>query len=348
MRIGLIDADIMWGEHVSGRRYRNTKADIFPNLSLMKLSAYYKSEGHDVEWYNGIGEPYDMVFVSKVFSTTPTSREYIRSGMVYYGGTGFCIELENGKEVYREPQTFDESDRLIKFHQGYFISQLRPEVEHIMPDYSLYPTIQDTAYGFLTRGCPRGCKFCHVAPKEGKRSHKVADLSEWWNGQKHIVLCDPNILACSKRSLPGLLKQLADSKAWVDINQGLDARLLTPEIVAMLNEIKLSTIHFAWDDYKQKDAVLRGLKLFADGYKRPLAKSHSAQVFVLTNYDTTPEQDLERVYTLRDMGFEPYIMVYDKQHAAPFYKSLQRWVNMRAIFHRIDRFEDYDRSLAKE
>lgn len=63
---------------------------------------------------------------------------------------------------------------------------------------------------------------------------------------------------------------------------------------------------------------------------------------------TTREQDMERIYTLRDMGFEPYVMVYDKPHADAFYKSLQRWCNMRAIFHRIPRFEDYDKRKAKE
>lgn len=165
-------------------------------------------------------------------------------------------------------------------------------------------------------------------------------------GQKNIVLCDPNILAC--KDWKDLLQQLADSKAKVDINQGMDARMLTKEKVELLNKIKLSTIHFAWDDYKQKDAVLKGLKCFADNFRRKLDKGHFAQVFVLTNFDTTPEQDLERIYTLRDMGFEPYVMVYDKQHAAPFYKSLQRWVNMRAIFHKIPTFEEYDQKKAKE
>ena len=334
MKIGLIDADLMWRPKANGRRYGHQKADIFPNLALMKLSAAWKNNHADVEWYNPFSGTYDYVYIAKVFADTPICQEYINAKEIYFGGSGFSIFKHGNKELWREPDAYN------------YMSQLSDFVEHSYPDYSLYPTVKDTAFGFLTRGCPRGCGFCHVASKEGRKSVKVADLEEWWRGQKRITLLDPNILACPDWA--ELLGQLADSNAKVDINQGLDARLLNDEKAEALSRVKLSTIHFAWDDYKQKDAIVKGLETFAKHYPRKLEKGHQAQVFVLCNFDTTLQEDLERIYFLRDMNFEPYVMIYDKKNADPIYKSLQRWVNMRAIFHTIDKFEDYDRIKAKE
>jgi len=114
-------------------------------------------------------------------------------------------------------------------------------IEHIYPDYSLYG-ITDTAYGFLSRGCPRGCEFCHVAAKEGKCSYKVADLSEFWHGQKNIILCDPNVIACP--DWKELLQQLIDSKAIVNINQGIDIRIMTDEKAEMIKRIRVYNVHF--------------------------------------------------------------------------------------------------------
>lgn len=307
MRIGLIDVD----------------SKNFPNLALMKLSAYHKAQGDDVDWYEPFGEEYDLVYMSKVFSFTPDYDYYINAKEVIKGGTGYCITLKEGKEI------FDQSKN----------EPLPYDVEHIYPDYSLYPNYtKNTAYGFLTRGCPRGCDFCIVEKKEGRCSVKVADLSEFWRGQKNIILCDPNILAC--KDWKELLQQLIDSKAKVDFNQGLDIRLMTEEKAEMLNRIHIKEIHFAWDRYQDKDVILPKFKMYAEKAKLN-TKKHSAIVFTLVNFDTTIEQDLERIYTLRDLGYWAYVMIYDKEHCQPIYKRLQRWCNMRALFASTPRFEDY-------
>lgn len=308
MKIGLIDVD---GHN-------------FPNIPLMKISAYHKAKGDHVEWYDPMFSPHmDKVYVSKVFSFSPDFEYIIDADEVSYGGSGYCISPVNGKEV------FDKSKDI----------ELPPEIEHICPDYSLYG-ITDTAYGFLTRGCPRGCSFCHVEAKEGRRSYKVADLNEFWNGQKNIVLCDPNILAC--REWKDLLQQLIDSKAWVDFNQGLDIRLMTEEKAEMLKQIKTKELHFAWDRYQDKDKILPKFKLFKDITG---IRERDLVVYVLCNFDTTLEQDLERIYTLREMGYWAYVMLYDKEHIPKGHtlKKLQRWVNNRAVFATCPTFEEYQR-----
>lgn len=303
MRIGLIDCD----------------GGSFPNLALMKLSAFHKGCGDLVEWYIPFSERYDRVYISKVFSRSPDYDLVVNADEVIRGGTGYEIQIQRGKEVFVKAQ------------------DLPYEIEHIYPDYSLYG-ITDTAYGFLTRGCPRGCDFCHVAPKEGKVSIKVADLHEFWKGQKNIVLCDPNILAC--KDWRDLLEQVADSKANIDFNQGLDIRLMTREKIDALNKCKLKEIHFAWDKYSDKDVILPKLSLFSEfGKFKP--HSHNAIVYTLVNFDTTFEQDLERIYTLREMGYWAYVMIYDKEHCNKKYKDLQRWVNNRMIFAKCEKFEDY-------
>lgn len=313
MRIGLIDVD---GHN-------------FPNIALMKISAYYKNAGHEVEWYQAFSDRYDIVFVAKVFSFTTDWEMVINADTVIYGGTGYQIRTKNGVEYFDKYAGKGDI----------FWEELPQEIEMLYPDYSLYPNTKDTAYGFLTRGCPRGCAFCHVEAKEGKKSYKVANLSDFWNGQKNIVLCDPNILAC--KDWKPLLQQLIDSKAYVDFNQGLDIRMMTDEKAEMLSHIKIKEIHFAWDRYEDKDIILPKLKLFSEIKYKGKNPDHSAIVYVLVNFYTTIEQDLERIYTLREMGYWAYVMIYDKEHAAPIYKDIARWVNNRPIFARCLRFEDY-------
>jgi hypothetical protein len=299
VKVGLIDVD---GHN-------------FPNLALMKISAWHKAQGDDVEWCFPMSH-YDIVYQSKVFDNT------------------YSPDID----------WIPQSDKIIKGGTGYGLDNTLPyEIEHIYPDYSIYPEItRDTAYGFLTRGCPRGCKFCIVASKEGRRSYKVADLHEFWRGQKRIELLDPNILACKDH--PDLLSQLVDSRAWVNFNQGLDIRLTNEENIALINQVKVKQIHFAWDNADDD------LKPYFERYKALAThKPHGryGMVYCLTNFGSTMEENLYRIYTLRDLGYDPYVMIYDKPNAPKEIKQLQRWVNNKFIFKSCDKFEDYKKGISK-
>lgn len=216
MRVALIDVD---GHN-------------FPSLPLMKISAWHKRQGDSVEWYNPLTawqNPPDRVYMSKVFTFTPDYTHPVNAAEIIKGGTGY--NYPDGKP------------------------DLPTEIEHIYPDYRLYPALcKNTAYGFLTRGCPRGCDFCIVESKEGRQSRKVADLPEFWNGQKNIVLLDPNFFAC--REWKELSQQLIDSGAWVDFSQGCDIRIMTEEKISFLQQMKIKQIHFAWDRYEDKEIII--------------------------------------------------------------------------------------------
>jgi hypothetical protein len=302
MRIGLVDVD-------------NTD---FPNLVLMKLSAWHKSQGDsvtllkpdDVIKGQNLFQPWDKLIGACVFTKNMPIVEFLREQGADIAGIG----------------TDDKRE-------------LPSEIEHIYPDYDLYG-IEDTAYGFLSRGCPRGCPFCVVAGKEGKQSRKVADLPEWWHGQKKIMLCDPNLLACPERD--DLLEQLADSKADVDVNQGFDARLLTKKVIERMNKIKISVVHFAWDN--PKDEIVKEKLLLFNEHSKIQGKAAyvKKKVYCLTNYWSTFEQDLYRVYWLRDNGYDPYVMIFNKDKAPKKLRYLQRWVNNKLIFRSCERFEDYE------
>ena len=259
MKIGLIDVD----------------SHNWPNLCLMKLSAYHKARGDLVEWWNP-GNHYDLVYKSRVFTDT-YSKDTIavtNADAVISGGTGYGIR-EN----------------------------LPDAVEHTRPDASLYPQFSDTAYGFLSRGCPRNCGFCIVSGKEGRKSRKVADLSEFWDGQREIKLLDANL----------------------------------PDNVALLNRVRTKAVHFAWDNPNEDltGHFKRFLELTA------IKSDRKRRVYVLTNYGSTHEQDLYRVETLRGMGYDPYVMVYDRPTAPKITRQLQRWVNNKRIFYTVKNFSDY-------
>ena len=312
MNIGLYDAD---GHN-------------FPNLPLMKISAYHKSIGDNVEFAVPFYK-YDKVYVSRIFGDEYTNFVdfCFQANEIIYGGTGFAIKVVDGKEVYEKTKD----------------NELPCEIEHIYPDYSLYPELtKNTAYGFLTRGCPNNCAFCIVSKKEGRVSRKVADLSEFWRGQKYIKLLDANLLACKDKEV--LLQQLIKSGAQVDFTQGLDARFITADVAEMLKKIKTERVHFAFDFMKHEKAIVEGLRTYKEINPLP---DYKTIVYMLVNFDTTIEEDLYRVKKIVELGYIPDIRIYRKPSAPQILKDLQRWCNNRLIFRSCDFMEYIPRKDGK-
>ena len=210
----------------------------YPNLALMKISAFHKAKGDTVEWYNGI-DRYDKAYMAKVFTFTPDYGYYINADHVERGGTGYDI------------------------HKA-----LPPEIDRLQPDYTLYPQIdRKTAYGFLTRGCPNRCKWCIVPQKEGKIAPYM-DVDEITaDGRTNLILMDNNILASDY----GLqqIEKIIRRKYRVDFNQGLDARLVTDDIARLLARVKwIKRIRFGCDTTAQIAECERAINLLdSHGYR---------------------------------------------------------------------------------
>lgn len=228
MKIGLHDAE---------KDHMPTKT--FPNYALMKISAWHKRNGDDVEWWNGlIDEKYNLVYSSSVFDFTPKNKYLPRNTI--YGGTGYGL--------YEE---------------------LPPEIDDMFPDYSIYPTC-DYAIGFLTRGCINNCSFCIVPKKEGQ----IRPYRRWQevvrNDTKRLLLMDNNILAC-KYGIEQL-RELSETDYRIDLNQGMDIMLLDDEVCEIISKIKWdSYIRFSCDKEYQLPFFERAIELFIK-YKIPKSK----------------------------------------------------------------------------
>lgn len=314
MKVGLIDVDAV---------NRNKHSQGFPNLALMRISAYHKAKGDDVEWWWTGLIHYDIVYMSKVFSDaySPDIPEPPNVDKVIKGGTGYAISTVGGEE------RFDKS----KHHN------LPDEIERMFPDYTIYPQY-NFAVSMTSRGCPRGCSFCHVAAKEGRCSVKVADVSDFWTpdiGKPEIKVLDPNITAC--RDKRDLFKQYRETGALIEFTQGLDIRCLNDEDIEDINRMRIHRIHFAWDN--PKDDLEQKFRNFAQRFRR---KTNIGTVYCLTNFNSTMEENLTRIYCLRDLGFDPYVMIYNKPSAPKEIRDLQRWCNNKILFKSVPRFEDYN------
>jgi hypothetical protein len=309
--------------------------DTEENLAAMKISAWHKAQGDSVErWFPGFR--YDIIYACKIFGEEYSNfpDKAFQAPRVICGGTGFDIVVKNGREKYikgvNATSDYVWTDGKIEY-QG----ELPPEIEHIYPDYKLFGIKK--AIGFTTRGCPNACGFCLVSCKEGVKSVKVADISEFWRGQKEIDLMDANLLACPEHE--EIIRQLIDSKAKVNFNQGLDARFINDDNAKLLSKVKVKMMHFALDLPKNTDKVIQGLVTYRK--YNPHVDPRNISVYVLTNYNTTFEEDFERIKRLQEIGLTPDVRIYRKETAPQITKDLARWCNNRYIYRSCPDFMDY-------
>lgn len=298
MLIGLHDSD-------------KTRKSKFPNLALMKISAYHKSLGDTVEWWDP-DKQYDKVYSSKVFTFTPEEPRLPPDTI--RGGTGYGL-----------------------------YTNLPDEIDNLFPDYSIYPDC-DYAIGFLTRGCIRACPWCVVPKKEGK----IHPYRTWREikrpDSKKIVFMDNNVLACEY----GIeqLRDMVGENVRIDFNQGLDARLITPEIAELLGSLKwIEFVRLACDTDAMLPIVLDRIALLGKYGLKPWRMF----IYVLVQDLKSAER---RVIALREVGASPFAQPYrDFTNNTPptqEAKRFARWVNRKEIFKKVPTFADYNASIHKK
>ena len=196
----------------------------YPNLALMKLSAFHKAQGDSVAWFDPLFNDADKVYSSKVF--TFSAPDAYLPAMTHKGGTGNDLSVT-----------------------------LPDAIEHAMPDYGLYGI--DYSMGFVTRGCPRKCSYCFVPDKEGD-IRANADVFEFL-AHKKLVLMDNNILAHQH----GIeqIEKIAKMGVAVDFNQGLDARLIDDQMARILSHLKwLAPLRLACDSPAMIEPVRKAVE----------------------------------------------------------------------------------------
>jgi|TARA_Y100000296_G_C5112862_1_gene226074 hypothetical protein len=278
-----------------------------PNLALMQIASHHLSLSDNVQWWHGPLFSYDKVYASKIFDFTDDDLP----DYVIRGGTGY---------------------------------DLSPLPEYMQAGHSdgwfLYPKY-DRHLGFSERGCRLTCKFCVVPEKEG-RPRKVAEIGELLTnprGEDRLVLLDDDFLGHPDSEETFL--ELIDRKLNVNFICGLNVRTITERQAELLasvrfknNSFKSRQITFAWDNPKDKPLIERGFKRCVDAGIKP----YQMQFFVLIGFHSTPEEDLDRVETIRAWGADPFVMAYDRSFK--YQRDFQRWVNHRAIFKTV-RWEEY-------
>lgn len=274
----------------SNAKHRISIIDIdskIPNLALKKIEKYHLDRGDEVVWNSDLFiQESDKTYVSCVFSKNRTLADKY-NGLADIGGSGYSLD-----------------------------TVLPPEIEIVNPHINL---------GFTTRGCVRNCPFCIVPKKEG-RIRIVGDLLDLWDGKsKEIVVMDNNILALHDHfSL--VCRQAQDNRLLIDFNQGLDHRLLTPEIADTLKRTRHKEYRFSFDYSAQEPSVRKAIDIMSSvGINR-------CSWYVLAGFESSFDDALYRANLLRGLNQIAYLQRYESCYHDKKYILLARWVNQHHLF----------------
>jgi len=268
-----------------------------PNLALMKLSAWHKKQGDEVFFNYHLCDP-EKVYVSCIFTKNAYIVKKLPFRNIEVGGSGWNLK-----------------------------KRLPNDIEWIRPDYSLYEI--DYGMGYTTRGCNRKCPWCVVPKKEGRlrfHQHPVHFLNPKSN---KLILLDNNFTAYEHRI--EMMDWMIFNDLRVDFNQGLDIRLVDDLFANCLARLKpLNRWHFAWDRLKDEKKVREGIKLL----KKAGIKPSRLMFYVLCNFNTSLEEDLYRIKTLRGLKVDPFVMNYaqfDESENKPIdriHREMSHWCNV--------------------
>jgi len=286
-----------------------------PNLALMQLSTYHKQQG-DIVGFD-VEDP-DMVYVSCIFCKDAGIARGIQTlypdADVILGGSGF-YDVEN-------------------LSNENFKREIPLPAQKVIPDYSLYPKVEYDL-GFTTRGCFRSCQFCIVRAKEGN-IHRWQHISEFHDPNHKIVhLLDNNIYAMKDWFFENT-NYCIENNLKLRVVPGFDIRIITEEIATQMKKVKWDgMLNFAWDNIGDEEKVLAGIDILKQsGFNL----RNQIGFYVLVEFDSTHEQDLHRVNTLKEKGVNSFVMQYKPSQ---FSKHLARWANRRQLYWSMD-YKDYN------
>lgn len=281
----------------------------FPPLGLLKIGALLKQKGYRIQYIRG--EQYtefspDEIYITSLFTyawkKVKKAYDFYRysypKAKIYLGGIYISIfsKLNNWTREHLKSN----------YPNAIIYSGIIDEAENVMPDWD-DPFIANwnKSIVFSSRGCIRKCPFCAVPLIEGKLTAKK-DISHLIHPRhKEIVFWDNNILASPYWN--DIFEYLLFLKKYVDFNQGIDARLINEKIAYQLSKLKMKLIRLAYDHISYKPIIRRAIKLL----KEHGIKGRKILVYVLYNFNDNPEEFLERLKDLMELGVVAYPMRYE-------------------------------------